>query len=383
MNKASPIEVLLKPEWFAHIPELLGIRSSELFPVFAQPQITIETAKKEMKQAGLLDQNGAVNHRYAAPLQTLTQASSSSRLRFLCEGDLLEYQVFWSTGNNSSVSISREAGGFALAFPHEPEKLISIIAEYTGVGTFTTIPAVGTFTHVDALALAACHDLIRQTMYLAMGSAHEWQTPQLMAGQILQHINQPNLSSESLVWSIQSVLQNPLQPELKQIQMALQALVKSGYLTPASSIDSFLPEESLLFLCRRMMLFNSLLKLEAMRISGGSLAAAIFTSIQCGLRDILMIEESREGIIFSGVSARQLLLLLGEYLTNPAAVKMNEPGTANCACGKAFADDARFCKFCGQPRPEATDEKPCFCSKCGSPLKPGKPFCTKCGNKAI
>lgn len=383
MDKNPPIEILLKPEWFAHFPGILGLKASELFPVFTTPETTAEAAIKEMKQAGLLDQRNAVNNKYIEPLKTIVQAESSSRLRFLCEGDLLEYQVFWHSSHKLPVSLSREADGFSLTFPHEPDKLISIIAEYTGIGTFATIPGLGTFNHMEALTLAACHDLIRQTMYLAMGSSHEWQTPQLMAGQILQHINQQNLSSESLVWSIQSVMQNHLQPDLKQIQIALQALVKSGYLTPVNSIDSFLPEESLLFLCRRMMLFNSLLKLEAMRLSGGSLAVTIFTSIQCGLRDILMIEESREGIIFSGVSARQMLLLLGEYLTNPTAVKMDETITANCACGKAFAEDARFCKFCGQPRPEAEDEKPGFCSKCGSTLKPGKSFCTKCGNKAI
>ncbi|OGK06816.1 MAG: hypothetical protein A2W80_08100 [Candidatus Riflebacteria bacterium GWC2_50_8] len=118
-----------------------------------------------------------------------------------------------------------------------------------------------------------------------------------------------------------------------------------------------------------MLIFNNLIKLESMRVDGDSLPATCFASVQCGLRDLMMIEVTDDKISFNGISSQQLLQVLREFLTNPEAVKIASPAQEkgdNCGCGKPFAADASFCKICGKPRPATVeDEKP------------------KCGNKAV
>lgn len=49
-------------------------------------------------------------------------------------------------------------------------------------------------------------------------------------------------------------------------------------------------------------------------------------------------------------------------------------------CGIQNVDQAKFCKKCGEPLPEAS-ETPTkkFCSNCGQPLKEGAQFCANCG----
>lgn|GEM_PF-6047719 len=385
MNKSNKIEITLKPQWFPHLPAKLDCTASALLPAFAIDPISAATAFSEMQQAGILDNRGNILPDLKKPLQTLAQADRCSRLKLLCEGDLLEYQVFWLGKSSEPVALSRAEDGFILTAPADVPSMLELLAEFTGIGSFAVIPPIGAFDKIQAITLAACHDLTRQTMFQIMGGKASDQDPTLTCEQIYQHIHNPDLSSESLVWVIQSVIQQPLLPDINQLQRAIDSLEKGGYLT--NTANGYVPEEDLNFLCRRMLVFNSLIKLESMRIDSGALSAVVFTSIQCGLRDLLMIEATGEEISLNGISSQQLLLVLREFLTNPEAVKIAGPEQEQgdrCECGKPYAADARFCKFCGKPRPAApAEEKPSFCSKCGNALKSGKTFCTKCGNKTV
>ena len=63
---------------------------------------------------------------------------------------------------------------------------------------------------------------------------------------------------------------------------------------------------------------------------------------------------------------------------------------AKCTkCGSELKDGQKFCTKCGTPvsaNPQAVSKEiaaAAVCSKCGSPLKPGQKFCTKCGTPAV
>lgn len=382
MNKNNQ-EITLKPQWFAHLPALLAKSASPLLPAFDVEVISATSACREMQQAGILEVSGKVKAAFLKPLQTVVQAKTCCRLKLLCEGDLIEYQVFWGDKNSEPVALNRAEDGFVLSFPTTPNSLLELIAEYTGIGTYAVIPSLGAMTKAEAVVFAGCHDLIRKTMFLSLGgSEHE---PRFTAEQLQQHISQSNLGSSSLCWTIQALLSETLMPDQQQIQTALKLFESKGYISAAGG--GYVAEEGLLFLCRRMLLFNSLIKVDTMRVAGDGIEAACFASIQCGLRDIVLIEVTDDKISFNGISGQQLLLTLQKFLSDPETVKIHDPAGETgevCECGKPFAADAKFCKFCGKPRPAAeTDETPRFCSKCGATLKPGKPFCTKCGNKAV
>jgi len=382
MNQSNH-EITLKPQWFAHLPALLGINSSPLLPAFDIDQLSASVATREMQQAGILETSGKVKASLAKPLQTIAQADACSRVKLLCEGDLIEYQVFWHGKNDEPAALSRSSDGFVLSATADPNSLLELIAEYTGIGTFAVIPPFGAMSRADAIVFAGCHDLIRKTMFLTLGGSE--QEPRFTVEQLQQHISQSNLGSSSFCWAIQALLPETLTPDQQQIQTALKLFESKGYVKAVGS--DYVAEEGLLFLCRRMLLFNSLIKVDAMRVAGGSIEAASFASIQCGLRDILLIEVTDDKISFNGVSGQQLMLTLQKFLTDPETVKIHSPAGETgeiCECGKQFAADAKFCKFCGKPRPaDETEETPRFCSKCGAALKPGKTFCTKCGNKAV
>jgi hypothetical protein len=381
MNQSNH-EITLKPQWFAHLPALLGINASPLLPAFDIDQISAIIAKKEMQQAGILEASGKVKAALSKPLQTIAQAKTCCRLKLLCEGDLIESQVFWSDKDSEPAALNRGEDGFVLSAPADSHSLLELIAEYTGIGTFTVIPPLGTMSKADAIVFAGCHDLIRKTLFLTLGGSE--QEPRFTVEQLQQHISQSNLGSSSFCWAIQALLPETLTPDQQQIQTALKLFESKGYVKTGGS--DYFAEEGLLFLCRRMLLFNSLIKVDAMRVAGGSIEAASFASIQCGLRDIILIEVTDDKIIFNGVSGQQLMLTLQKFLTDPETVKIGATQTGEdvCECGKPFAADAKFCKFCGKPRPAGeTEEIPRFCSKCGAGLKPGKTFCTKCGNKAV
>lgn len=381
MNQRNQ-EITLKPQWFAHLPALLGVTASPLLPAFDIDQISASAAAREMQQAGILETNGKVKANFARPLQTLAQADACSRLKLLCEGDLIEYQVFWHGKKGEPVALNRSSDGFALSAPADPHSLLELVAEYSGIGTLTVIPPIGATTAIEAVVFAACHDLVRKTMFLSMGGSET--EPVFTVEQLQQHINSSNLGSSSFCWAIQALLPEHLTPDSQQIQQALKLFENKGYITAADK--GYAAEEGLLFLCRRMLVFNSLIKVDAMRVAGDRIEAAGFASIQCGLRDIMLIEVTDDKISFNGLSGQQLMLTLQKFLTDPAIVKIGakQSSEAVCECGKPFAADAKFCKFCGKPRPaDDTDDTPRFCTKCGAALKPGKTFCTKCGNKAV
>jgi hypothetical protein len=382
MNKSN-CEITLKPQWFAHLPTLLGVTASPLLPAFDIDQISASAAAREMQQAGILEANGKAKASYAKPLQTLAQANVCSRLKLLCEGDLIEYQVFWHGKKGEPTALNRSADGFVLSAPADPHSLLELMAEYTGIGTFAVIPPIGATTAIEAVVFAACHDLVRKTMFLTLGGSE--QEPRFTIEQLQQHISQSNLGSSSLCWAIQALLPEALTPDQQQIQTALRLFESKGYVKAVGS--DYVAEEGLLFLCRRMLLFNSLIKVDAMRVAGDRIEAAGFATIQCGLRDIMLIEVSDDKISFNGLSGQQLLLTLQKFLTDPETIKIahaDQQAATICECGKPFAADAKFCKFCGKPRPaDETDDTPRFCTKCGAALKPGKTFCTKCGNKAV
>ncbi|NLF95218.1 MAG: zinc ribbon domain-containing protein [Candidatus Riflebacteria bacterium] len=381
MNQSNH-EITLQPQWFAHLPSLLGINGSPLLPAFDIDQISATVAIREMQQAGILEAGGKVKAALAKPLQTIAQAKACCRLKMLCEGDLIEYQVFWIDKNSEPAALKRGEDGFVLSATADSHSLLELVAEYTGIGTFAVIPPLGAMSKAEAVVFAGCHDLIRKTMFLSMGgSATE---SAFTIEQLQQHISQLNLGSSSLCWAIQALLPEPVTPDQNQIQQALRLFENKGYITASGA--GYVAEEGLLFLCRRMLLFNSLIKVDAMRVAGSSIEAASFTSIQCGLRDNVLIEVTDDKVSFNGLSGQQLMLTLQKFLTDPETVKIGKTQTSEelCECGKPFAADAKFCKFCGKPRPAGeTEETPRFCSKCGAALKPGKTFCTKCGNKAV
>jgi len=381
MNQSNH-EITLKPQWFAHLPSLLGINGSPLLPAFDIDQISATVAIREMQQAGILEAGGKVKAALAKPLQTIAQAKACCRLKMLCEGDLIEYQAFWIDKTSEPAALKRGEDGFVLSATADSHSLLELVAEYTGIGTFAVIPPLGAMSKTEAVVFAGCHDLIRKTMFLSMGgSATE---SGFTIEQLQQHISQSNLGSSSLCWAIQALLPEPVTPDQNQIQQALRLFENKGYITASGA--GYVAEEGLLFLCRRMLLFNSLIKVDAMRAAGSSIEAASFASIQCGLRDIVLIEVTDDKVSFNGVSGQQLMLTLQKFLTDPETVKIGKTQTSEelCECGKPFAADAKFCKFCGKPRPAGeTEETPRFCSKCGAALKPGKTFCTKCGNKAV
>ncbi|KAF1082961.1 MAG: hypothetical protein GQF41_0728 [Candidatus Rifleibacterium amylolyticum] len=381
MNQSNH-EITLKPQWFAHLPSLLGINGSPLLPAFDIDQISATVAIREMQQAGILEAGGKVKAALAKPLQTIAQAKACCRLKMLCEGDLIEYQVFWIDKTSEPAALKRGEDGFVLSATADSHSLLELVAEYTGIGTFAVIPPLGAMSKAEAVVFAGCHDLIRKTMFLSMGgSATE---SAFTIEQLQQHISQSNLGSSSLCWAIQALLPEPVTPDQNQIQQALRLFENKGYISASGA--GYVAEEGLLFLCRRMLLFNSLIKVDAMRVAGSSIEAASFTSIQCGLRDNVLIEVTDDKVSFNGLSGQQLMLTLQKFLTDPETVKIGKTQTSEelCECGKPFAADAKFCKFCGKPRPAGeTEETPRFCSKCGAALKPGKTFCTKCGNKAV
>lgn len=378
-NSNAPIN--LKPHWFNRFPELVGLKPGPLFPVF---EVNAPAAGKiitEMQQSGLCDQRGGVSDDLKGSIQTLVLSDRSCRVRFLCEDDLFEQHFFAAGQKTESVCLTRTGDGFKLEFPATDEDLLSMIGEFTGTGTFMAIDVTEKLSHAVALTLAACHDLIRKQMYLVMGGAQTWQSPILTAKQILQHLQSESLNSSSFVWVLQSMLSESLQFEMPAIEKAISVLSAKGWLK--NFADGAAPEEKLLMLCRRMLVFESLLKVDVMHAGSDRVGIISTAAVHCGSRDILLVESDDESFRLSGISGRQLLLFLHEMISHPDILKpIDQVETEGniCSCGKQLTADAKFCKYCGKPRPtDITDTTAAFCSQCGKALKPGKKFCTACG----
>lgn len=381
MKNQSTAPINLKPHWFNKFPELVGLTPGPLFPVFDINAQVEGQVIGEMQKSGLCDKRGNIRDDLKKSLKTLVLADRSCKIRFLCEDDLFE-QHFFATGRETDrVCLIRSHDGFELEFPAFDTDLINLIGEFTGTGTFIAIDVSEQLPHFAALTLAACHDLIRRQMYLVMGGAQTWQSPVFTAQQLYQHLQSESLNSSSFVWVLQSILSESLQLELPAIEKEINTLTAKGWLknSPGGAVS----EEKLLRLCRRMLVFESLLKIDAMHAVSDQIGIASSAAIHCGGRDILLVESDGENFKFSGISGRQLLLLLREMISNPSII---QPGGQNkidagvCSCGKPLSADAKFCKYCGKPRPaEQSEASAAFCSHCGKALKPGKKFCTACG----
>ena len=90
-----------------------------------------------------------------------------------------------------------------------------------------------------------------------------------------------------------------------------------------------------------------------------------------------------------GFERLKALVAVNRPVVSPVGGNGASAGVVYCEnCGGVLNQDGPFCPHCGfdnthamQQRSVAVAPSPCFCGKCGTPLKPHTAFCGKCGNK--
>ncbi|MBI3038392.1 zinc ribbon domain-containing protein [bacterium] len=376
-------EIFIPSTLVGHLFRFLREPPDNLYPFPINDKSPSDAETRELLENGILDKTGNLANDPQKLLAIMGKARSMARFKFLAEGDLMEYRVFFGKNTGASASLRQNAKGFLLDSPAPSRELLEAITDFSGSGMSGVVPPLGEMPISVALCALSAADLTRRELLLALGSDSPWKPSGLTPEKILTLLKRDDLNSGWLLWLLKTVLWHELSADQRSVDTAFADLSRMGFLEKRNG--EYVPGNQLLVLCRRMMILNFFYRIDAVRLAGnGDAIRQAFTVVQNGNRDILYLEATETTVFMTGLSGRALMSLLENYLTNPEAIPAREPLTegksaSSCSkCGKPLETDAGFCKFCGASQ-RKDDEKPRFCSGCGANLKPEKSFCSKCG----
>ena len=316
-----------------------------------------------LAKGNFLTQDGKLSEDAKHVFSVIADSQRTAKLRFLVEGDLLDYQVFFSKDNQKSVSLKRGQQGFTLNAPSPSGEIIDLIADFSGMGNFGTIPAKWLLSNVESIVLSAIIDLLRRRIMLSLAKDDENFEAKIASAKVKEVVNKEQLNANWLIWAVRSFVPEEISVAGDDVDSALAGLAEKNLIKVEGS--DIVPEGLVVFTARKLLHLNCLYLVDTFNLRGKEAPEkARFSVIQNGVRELLLLDTDGKSIAWQGISGKALISLLCQNIeligfeSQVKNVSAPQKVTKQSAPAKAVQTD---------------------CPSCGKPLKKNAKFCSKCG----
>ncbi len=363
----------LPEEALSLIHQWLPFKPGALFPFelgAGKPDGRIEAM---LTRAGFLSEEGKISNEAKEAFAVISEANATSRLRFLVDGDLLDYHVFTSPDRRRQVALKRGEDAFALTMPAESGEILDAISDFTGMAAFGTVPAAWALPLDESLVLAAIIDLLRRRTHAALAADEDQYEVRVTNAEISEILNRESLDSRWLTWIVQQV--HPAEEiKVADVDATLNSLEEKQLLSKEDG--SLVACGPVVLMARRLLQHSCLFMVEGFELSdAGEGKRTKYCIVQNGTRDFLLLETDGSAFGWQGISGQVCLSMLQHAL---------RASTVPTATDNAPAEDISVAPEA--PKPQAATPPPLAsaskgtCPSCNNTLKPGARFCPKCGN---
>lgn len=382
----------------------------ELYP-FARAESAGKNEVMALKKSDIIDDKEELQADLKKSLLILSEASALTRVRFMSEGDWLEYNLYF-TGSGLQASLGFSEKHVEIDSCPDIEAFLHFLNSFSGTSVMTTVEADWSLTIEESYTIALFLDIIRRRMLTEIANDRAFANTAVSFEDILAENSREKLSGNSFVFIIRAISPDASKESITTLYAeTLDSLCGKKILEKKGS--GYIGGEALLCLARRLLLINMFFLVDHIRVEQKPAIRQRYAAIQNGLRDFLMFDVSEEKIIWKGISSSLFTTILCEHLfyqpsplqkqarassvvaytCNVCAEQYEEPG--NCPvcneplmedeslqtcpdCNNQIAPGAEICQNCGKHF-SISVKSPDNCRKCGHALKPGKKFCSHCG----
>lgn len=344
-----------------------------------------------LKQENLVGPDGSLMAKVRPVVEHLARAQTFTRVYLTTRFGVSEYLMYFMP-DGYWISLSQTGKYVQIVSPGKIDIIVEAVRQQIGDSVFTSASLHASLSPMEALALAALWDLQRKAQLLAIADERDAEPAGWSLGEIT---SQASTNNQKYQWMTNVVRKwtdyegIPTADEMKQVA---DSLVAKNYCT--NSGGSYVLSGDALDISDGMLLFDKVVTLTS-GIEGpdGQVAIVGFSCIQAGVHDLLMIDFQDGKLELDSVSATEVIEYIDAFMRKPQEllkgivpqpIVKKEPGASCSKCGSPLAPGKKFCGNCGTPSgSHVTEEKVspglATCPKCGSPLTPGKKFCGSCG----
>ena len=360
-------DMVLPVDSLPYIHQWLPFDSGVLFP-FEQNDHSPEGRIKAMLTKGnILTSDGSLTPKATNLFSVIAEAEKTARLKFLAEGDLVDFQVFFSKDKSTAVSIQRAETGFICSSPGTSPELIDIISDFSGTSSAGVIDASFLISHSEAVVMGAILDAVRSKIFTSLGKFEETFRTTISIDSITKLLQVKDKDPRWFSWVIAHFIPEELHITSVTVDETLTGLCEKNLIKTEDSRITV--RDDILFLARRLLHLNCLYLLDTFTVTGGKGQRTRLAIVQNGPRDLLLLETDGKSIGWQGICGSVLFSILWRELA-PESAPISKGNISSTSTTPSQSIP-----------PEKTDlSEQTVCPQCNKERKPGAKFCTGCGH---
>jgi hypothetical protein len=359
-------EIRLQEDTLHLLHQWLPFDAGILFPFRQDDSSADGRVEAMLARGGFLSQEGKLTESAREMFSIIAESSSTSKLKFLVEGDLLDYQVFFAKDFSRAVSLKRSEKSFVVSYPAPTVDVLDVISDFSGIGSFGAVPAQWKLSFNESIVLAAIIDLTRRQFFSALAKDDDKIEIGLETTAVIDTAGKNDLNPNWLLWAIKNFLPQECNPKEDELKEAVVSLVEKGLIRKEGKM--IISCDQIAISARRLLHLNCLYVLDRFNVNEKNQAEKARVSIiQNGIRDLLLWETDGKSVAWQGISSKVMFTLLEASLCLQNNSPLKEQTGSVCSSSP------------NQVSTVSTKTAPVFCKKCSNKLKTNARFCNKCG----
>ena len=300
---AAELEFHIKSAHLGVIKDLVPVEITKISPLNRPAGTSQEGALVELREAGVIGEDGKLNEKAALTFGALGRARASSGINFTGLPGPFEYIAYFTAGGEEALSLTVTSEGLAVECPADLAPALNLLANCMGTSNLQISKFDAVLSEEQALAWAATMDLHRRSILQTL--LEESAPPTDIAFSFDDIYRQVNHNSRPAWQWIGTNLRQLMveQPEKfteADLGRALQELTDAGYLSNvASSGEGIgggakyrLVGESAM-VANRFPVIKGLLQVTSSRQDNeGQVFFSEFAALQAGAFDLLHLENA-------------------------------------------------------------------------------------------
>lgn len=348
-----------------------------------------------LKKEKLVGADGKLIGNAQSIVEQLARAQTFTRVYLTSRFGLLEYLMYFMP-DGSWVSMTQVGKYVQIESPGKIDDIVEGVRQQIGDSVFTSASLHASLPPMEALALAALWDLQRKAQLTVIVDEQEAEPSGWSIGQITEQAGKNDQKYQWMTNVVRKWIDYDGIPTAEEMKQAAEALVAKKYYT--NQAGSYVLAGDALDISGNMLLFDKVVTLTS-GIEGpdGQVAIVGFSCIQAGVHDLLMIDFQDGKLELDSVSAAEVIEYTDAFMRGPQEllkgivpepVARKEQGLTCSKCGSPLPPGKKFCGNCGTPAGSLVTIKPpstsrMMCPKCEILVAPGKKFCGRCGTPVV
>jgi len=290
------------------------IRGTTDFSPFASVrEVPAEGADLEgLRKAGLIDASGRIAPEAQRPLETLARAEACSRILLSTPLGTMEKTVFIHDGDRV-LTDSRE-DGLTLTSPVPDQEFMDLCADLFSLSSLCTAQLDLELTPAETWVFLGLCDVVRRRILEQLaGTARE--TRRMTAEQLLK--SQAGAWTMGLTRLAAQVLPGGA-PDRAALEAAVEGLKEKG---AAEAVDGDVRlTGGALTAAANLLLVDSTVQIDRYTLRSGKPMGERTCCMVAGIHDIWALRPAGDRVLLRTISARALLVMLDQALTQPVGV---------------------------------------------------------------